>query len=769
MNQNEEQMLMSRPKNISVGDIPLTANLLELRIPSLELCHYAVSIEPTVARRLVPIIVNNVFVRHAEELSKISYGYDGRALLVTSKKLKEDIVEAEKIGSKEVTVKFEFKNLYGINDTSGMQCLEILLRSYQAKKFLLDGKKVVSQAEKAFLSGGIEVWYGLSQRVKFFNDKFFLNVDVAHSAFYESLSLLQVIEKQQCRRRGDYVDYKKLDVRVFRDLSRFLKNLRLTTVHRKNNFKFKATDITETSAFDTFFGDDKMSVSEYFEKQYGALRHPYLPCIVVRKKDSHIYFPLEVVKVVDGQKYTKKLNDFQTSEMIRMVSKPASDRFNSLEKRIQSLEISQNETLLNLNVQVQREFLQIFGKQLLPPEVKFQSGSVKPMRGSWNLRNQRVVKGVAVFNWSVLLLSDENTGAIKRGMQNFMRICTDMGLKIANPKEIRRCSIENIEQYMNGLDLVFVILHDRSSSVYQEIKRIADINCRVVTQCIRRQNLEKLNDGSFCGNLVLKINSKLGGSNFKIPRTDDDLIIFGCDVTHPGMGDMSSHSIAAVVSSLNNDFTKYHTSMKMQPRRQDIIEDLKEITKEHLQRYRMFTKKVPKKIMFFRDGIGESSMQTVYFREIESIKAAFKELNENYAPALTFVIVQKKHSVRFKGDGKNEQQRDSRRPKTCNPQPGTLVDSLGTQYNDFYLISHFALQGTPCPIKYHVLIDEINIQDFPQFIYEHCHIFSRATKTVSVVPPVYYAHLAAARAKCYVENDKLLEVDEKLKDVLWYL
>ncbi|KRH92105.1 Argonaute protein, partial [Pseudoloma neurophilia] len=267
--------LMLRPTNITPGNVPLTTNLLAMKVPTIELCHYAVSIEPMIAKRLNNIVIKNVLEQNKDKFKGCVYGYDGNFMIVTNKKI-ENIIQQEKVGSKEITVKIEFKNLYNSsideliksvsekvidNDEQGnktkhestMQCLEILLRSYQAEKYLVDGRRIVTDSQRDSLSGCIEVWYGVSQRIKMLNGGLFLNVDCSHMMFYEPLTLIQIIEKQQSR-RGEYVDLARLGSYVFRDLSKFLKMVRLETTHRKRNIKFKACDITETSAHDTVFG-----------------------------------------------------------------------------------------------------------------------------------------------------------------------------------------------------------------------------------------------------------------------------------------------------------------------------------------------------------------------------------------------------------------------------------------------------------------------------------------------------------------------------------
>ncbi|CAB4480982.1 unnamed protein product [Rhizophagus irregularis] len=51
---------------------------------------------------------------------------------------------------------------------------------------------------------------------------------------------------------------------------------------------------------------------------------------------------------------------------------------------------------------------------------------------------------------------------------------------------------------------------------------------------------------------------------------------------------------------------------------------------------------------------------------------------------------------------------------------------------DFYLLSHAGLHGT-----------------LQMLCYNLCHTSVRCTRAVSLVPPVYYAHLAAARARLH--------------------
>ena len=56
----------------------------------------------------------------------------------------------------------------------------------------------------------------------------------------------------------------------------------------------------------------------------------------------------------------------------------------------------------------------------------------------------------------------------------------------------------------------------------------------------------------------------------------------------------------------------------------------------------------PKRVIFFRDGVGESMFKQVRSFEIAKIQEACLEMpGGNYRPAITFVVVQKRNQTRY--------------------------------------------------------------------------------------------------------------------------
>ncbi|KAJ2786402.1 Protein argonaute 14 [Coemansia interrupta] len=73
-------------------------------------------------------------------------------------------------------------------------------------------------------------------------------------------------------------------------------------------------------------------------------------------------------------------------------------------------------------------------------------------------------------------------------------------------------------------------------------------------------------------------------------------------------------------------------------------------------------------------------------------------------------------------------------------------------FQDFYLFSHAAIQGTSRPTHYYVLHDDagFTMDQIQRLSYYLCYTYAICTRSVSLVPPVYYAHRVADRARCHL-------------------
>lgn len=158
----------------------------------------------------------------------------------------------------------------------------------------------------------------------------------------------------------------------------------------------------------------------------------------------------------------------------------------------------------------------------------------------------------------------------------------------------------------------------------------------------------------------------------------------------------------------------------------------------------------PERVLVYRDGVSEGQFSAVLKNEVASLRAGCRRLDAKYNPKVTFVVVQKRHHARF--FPMNPQGAD----RSGNCHPGTCVDTTIVHpfEFDFYIQSHAGILGTSRPTHYQVLQDDnmFSSDDLQSLTYNLCHLYARATRTVSVVPAVYYAHIVAARAKFHAKG-----------------
>ncbi|KAF7793222.1 hypothetical protein EIP86_004332 [Pleurotus ostreatoroseus] len=151
-------------------------------------------------------------------------------------------------------------------------------------------------------------------------------------------------------------------------------------------------------------------------------------------------------------------------------------------------------------------------------------------------------------------------------------------------------------------------------------------------------------------------------------------------------------------------------------------------------------KKVPKRIMFYRDGVSEGQFSQVIDVELKQIQDACAEAKLDVK--ITYIVVRKGHHVRF------FPQNEANKDKGGNCKAGLVVDRDVTHplIFEFYLQSHSGMlsqaspaQGTTRPALYSVLHDdnEFTPDALQRLTYALCYVYARATRSVSIPAPVY--------------------------------
>ncbi|KAK0584182.1 hypothetical protein LWI29_008665 [Acer saccharum] len=810
-----------RPGYGTVGSrCMIRANHFLVELSDRDLHHYDVSITPEVISRGVNrAVMRELLDKHGKtDFVDRKPAYDGRkgfytagALPFTSKDFPVKLIDKDETGTTikqrefKVSVKLasrtDLKHLKDFLRSKGkeaphetIQVLDVVLRESPSNRCTVVGRSFFSAGldNKTEIGFGVECWKGFYQSLRPTQMGMSLNMDVSATSFYESIPVIDFVAK--FLNLGD--PKRAASIQIMENdlikLKKVLRGVKVEVTHGESK-RYKVTGITSAPTHQLkFLAEDKKekSVRQYFQEKYNiSLRYASWPSLQSGNDSKPIFLPMELCTIVEGQRYSKKLNEKQVTALLREACKRPNHREESI-SRISQFNNYQNDRLAKeFGVDVKSELVCIDARVLPPPVLKYNDSgrdrTIRPRVGQWNMINAKMYNGAKVKFWTCLNFSSLSEQMAAGFCQDLINMCRNKGMDMnpipvfpvwsSHSRQIER-TLSDVHRACNDekkpLELLIIILPDFTGS-YGKIKRVCETELGIVSQCCQPKQARRCSP-QYLENVALKINVKTGGRNTvledavyrRIPQLSDiPTIIFGADVTHPSPGEDSSPSIAAVVASMDwPAVTTYRGLVSAQQHREEIIQDLYKVeqdpekgivhsgmVRELLIAFKRSTNQKPQRIIFYRDGISEGQFSQVLLCEMDAIHKACQSLEESYLPPVTFIVVQKRHHTRLFPS--NAAQTD----KSGNILPGTVVDTVicHPSEHDFYLCSHAGIQGTSRPVHYHVLHDEnkFTANSLQTLTNNLCYTYARCTRSVSVVPPAYYAHLAAFRARYYIEGD----------------
>jgi Piwi domain len=105
--------------------------------------------------------------------------------------------------------------------------------------------------------------------------------------------------------------------------------------------------------------------------------------------------------------------------------------------------------------------------------------------------------------------------------------------------------------------------------------------------------------------------------------------------------------VLQVVGSMDGHPSRYSATVRLQPHRQEVIQELACMVRELLMQFYRSTHFKPARIIYYRDGVSEGQFATVLSHELRAIREACMKLEVGYQPGITFVVVQKRHHTRL--------------------------------------------------------------------------------------------------------------------------
>ncbi|TPX32738.1 hypothetical protein SmJEL517_g04218 [Synchytrium microbalum] len=680
---------------------------------------------------------------------------------------------------------------------NAIQVLEILIRHVPALLFNTVGRSsyYLKESVGSSIRDGLFVHLGWFQSIRPGFTQLLLNLDVSATAFYEVDTVANVVA-HFCGQQSIMPFWRNARPNQVKDVSKFLRYVTAELNYQPagNRKRYRITGLDTQSAAQRrvpYTAEEtdhppNETVAQYYLRVHNiTLRYPDVPCVTAGSKRT-VYLPMELLSVRPGQRHLGQLKPEQLAEMIKVTSTTPDDRLRRIVDGDRALHANPKVAsfLKEWGLQIEDKMLQIEGRVIETPNLTVgagQRGQISPREGSWQAGTFAVPAGAGNTGWSLkywsILILESPRDYEYRAVENFTRVLVDTllkkGMAVSNKEppilqakgqnyhaailEAGKAAIAGAQKV--APQLIIVVLPKKNFVGYPEIKRIAETALGVMTQCVALPNLTKDRGiEMYCDNVTLKVNAKLGGINTFLDPGRGELTAFasniptmlmGADVTHPRPGSQG-RSIAAVVGSMDQKFCFYNAAIRSQGARVEVISDMKEAVKELFQTFRNRSNLYPQRVVFFRDGVSEGQFTEVVLNEVRAIKTAAQECGIQ-GLTLTFIVVTKKHHARFvpvnRGDG-------DRRNGNC--LPGTTVDTSVVHpfAFDYYQFGSQGLLGTSRPAHYTVLFDEhkFDADSLQAFTFRLTHLYARCNRSISLVAPVMYAHLVAARARCYAPD-----------------
>ncbi|XP_074358310.1 protein argonaute 16-like [Apium graveolens] len=710
-------------------------------------------------------------------------GSIARRSLSDSKSYMVEINYVAKIPLKSVLLALSGAETEKVQDA--LRVLDIILRQTAANRGCLLLRQPFTD-----VGGGVSGYRGFHSSFRPTHGGLSLNIDVSTTMVLTPGPVIEFLKVNQSTQDDRAIDWAKA--------KKMLKNVIVKATHI--NREFKIIGLSEKPCNELYFTlkkrhgngpraevqPEEITVYEYFTKHRNLqlTTSAYFPCLDVGKPGKPNYVPLELCNVVSLERYTKALSPVQRAFLVNNAGHKPLETKKVLTDSMDKYGYDKVPLLSTCGISIEKQLTKIDARVLETPKLKVGGDEdCIPCNGRWNFNKKRLMKTITIKHWLVVNFS---AGCdISRLSQDLTNCGKNKGIVIECPYTLieeehlyREASpqvrvdkmfdqiIAKVPEPSQHLQLILCVLPEKKKSdIYGPWKRKCLIDSGIATQCVSPPN--NFND-QYLTNVLLKINSKLGGTNSLLAIEaaacipvikNTPTMILGLDIIHGSAGRLDAPSIAAVVGSHTWPLiSRYRAAVRTQSSKAKMIESLFKpssngvdddgIMRELLNEFEKTNGRNPSQIVVFRDGVSESQFNQIINNELGQMKKAYEYRSGGNLPKFTLIVAQKNHRTKlFRAGSTND-----------TVPPGTVVDTniVHPINYDFYLCSQAGVIGTARPAHYHVLVDEIGFSpdDLQNLIHSLSYVYQRSTTAISMVAPVYYARLAATQVS------KIMKFDE---------
>lgn len=371
------------------------------------------------------------------------------------------------------------------------------------------------------------------------------NVDVANGTFWMQQTMMQALCAVTRARNPDDLarmfrpalddpsNFKKTQIY---DMLKRVRRVKVLTYHRdKQNGeefiidKVIAKDPTQyTFKMNEGKPDERtVSLQQYWRQTYNINTQPGFGVVEMTKKmfGKPIAMPIDTLRIKPNQRYALKLDDQQTSQMIKFAVTVPAERWNNIQKGTELLNWQSDKYLKNYGLEISAKRVEVKGRILPTPDVTFANGSIagtQAGQGRWRIDGKKFMTSnpTPLKSWGVCVIQDREApdqAATAAFFKNFVSIYQGHGGKIANPSPVMlpghlQRGGEMITDIWNATgqknnsrpEILFFVMHRKDTMLYKQIKKSCDVRYGVVSQCLQARHV-KTNQGQYISNVCMKV------------------------------------------------------------------------------------------------------------------------------------------------------------------------------------------------------------------------------------------------------------------------
>lgn len=260
---------------------------------------------------------------------------------------------------------------------------------------------------------------------------------------------------------------------------------------------------------------------------------------------KNILIPIEHLHIPPGQALNGKCPESCTRDMIKVAATSTDVRKRKILDLVNLMQYREIPTITEFGITIGGSFTQIDSHVLSDRRIIYKDNRTTAVKnGAWRGEEMSYLfPAPKTLKWGILNASRAGMTAVQNFVRDACQMARGHGLDLGEPKDVQvetlqRADRRNLSPIIegfkkNGTRILFVIISGLGES-YHDVKKEAELKWGILTQCIKQFTLErKMQDGgSTLNNILLKVNTKLGGTNH---RVDNDPEVKTSSLTGPYM------------------------------------------------------------------------------------------------------------------------------------------------------------------------------------------------------------------------------------------